>query len=94
MPSYLEDINRYRIQRYSGSWSNWIVPGVDDIDAKDNCGNSYDRSIEGREDTIPSGCARRMRSYFYDHTHEIEVCEGEDDLAVMDLAVSQSFYSD
>ena len=52
------EILQYRIQWFGGSWSNWYVPGVNDVDTKLNL----------------DGTQRRMWSYFDDHTHEYIKC--------------------
>lgn len=49
----------YKLQWFSGSWSGWYVPGVNDMDNKFNVG---------------PGTLRRMWSYFYDHTHSYVIC--------------------
>lgn len=49
----------YKIQWFSGGWSSWFVPGVNDIDVKFNIGPNT---------------LRRMWSYFYDHTHSYVIC--------------------
>ena len=51
------EILRYRIQWFSGGWSDWYTKGEDDLDWKTN----YD------------GTKRRVWSYFTDHTHEVEL---------------------
>ncbi|KAL3853328.1 hypothetical protein ACJMK2_016876 [Sinanodonta woodiana] len=58
----------YKIQWYSGSWSDWYVPGINDIDSKYNpsgrtCSISYNVNS-----------MRRMWSYFYDHFHKYIIC--------------------
>ncbi|MFH1311055.1 MAG: hypothetical protein ABIH65_01480 [Nanoarchaeota archaeon] len=55
------EIIRYRIQWFSGGWSEWYTPGVDDIDWKLN----------------DDGTKRRVWGYFGDHTHEIETCNSK-----------------
>ncbi|MFH1770703.1 MAG: hypothetical protein ABH828_04040 [archaeon] len=52
------EIKRYKIQWYSGAWSDWYTTGVDDVDWKTN----YD------------GTQRRVWSYFGDHNHMYEEC--------------------
>jgi hypothetical protein len=52
------EILQYRIKWFDGSWSPWYVPGVNDRDWEDN----------------PDGTARRIWSYFDDHTHEYILC--------------------
>jgi len=49
------EILSYRIQWFSGSWSPWYVPGVDDVDWKTNA----------------DGSSRRIWSYFADHVHQV-----------------------
>ena len=62
------DIVAYQIQWFSGSWTNWFVSGVNDIDIKFNpsgrtCAVSY-----------KANTMRRLWSYFYDHTHKYIIC--------------------
>ncbi|MCX6751592.1 MAG: peptidoglycan-binding protein [Candidatus Nomurabacteria bacterium] len=52
------EIIKYRIQWSNGGWSDWYVPGVNDQDSKNNL----------------DGTARRIWSYFDDHTHEYIKC--------------------
>lgn len=54
------EIMRYRIQWSDGAWSGWYTPGVDDVDWKVNT----------------NGTQRRAWSYFDDHKHEVELCQG------------------
>jgi hypothetical protein len=53
------DIIAYKLQWFSGGWSDWFVPGVNDMDPKVNNGNGQ----------------RRMWSYFEDHTHSYIICK-------------------
>ncbi|CAF0988573.1 unnamed protein product [Rotaria sordida] len=53
------DIIAYKIQGYTGVWSGWYVPGVNDMDTKVNGGNGL----------------RRLWSYFYDHNHSYIICK-------------------
>lgn len=53
------DIVAYKLQWFSGGWSAWYVPGVNDMDQKVNSRNGL----------------RRMWSYFYDHTHTYIICK-------------------
>jgi len=48
----------YRIQSFSGSFSPYYVPGINDIDTKKNSDQTM----------------RRMWAYFYDHSYEYLVC--------------------
>ncbi len=50
------EIRRYRIKWFSGNWSPWFTPGVDDVDSKTN------------ED----GTQRRIWSYFHDHEFQVD----------------------
>ncbi|MBM3228999.1 PKD domain-containing protein, partial [Candidatus Parvarchaeota archaeon] len=52
------EILKYRIQWFSGGWSDWYTPGQNDIDWKVN----------------NDGSQRRVWGYFADHTHEIVKC--------------------
>ncbi|XP_041346991.1 uncharacterized protein LOC121366720 [Gigantopelta aegis] len=58
----------YKIRWFSGSWSGWYVPGVNDIDGKFN--------PSSRSCSLPylRNSMRRMWSYFYDHTHKYIIC--------------------
>lgn len=63
-------IAAYKIQWFSGHWSGWYVPGVNDLDHKFNivpirCGN-YPRK---------GNTLRRMWSYFFDHNHRYILCK-------------------
>ena len=52
----------YKIQWFSGGWSKWYVPGVNDIDHKVNLNNG--------------ACGmRRFWSYFFDHNHQYIICK-------------------
>jgi hypothetical protein len=53
------NITAYRIRWSNGQWSNWYVPGVNDIDHKYN---PHNRTM------------RRMWSYFTDHEHQALAC--------------------
>ncbi len=54
------EILKYRIQWFNGAWSQWYVPGQNDVDWKTNL----------------NGTQRRVWSYFDDHNHEYEKCLG------------------
>eukprot|EP00731_Ephydatia_muelleri_P025230 Em0017g313a len=59
----------YKIQWFNGAWSDWFVPGYNDIDYKFNpaamsCSVPYE-----------ANSMRRMWSYFYDHTHLYILCQ-------------------
>lgn len=58
----------YQIQWSNGGWTDWYVPGFNDIDSKYNPG--------GRQCSVPyeDNSLRRMWSYFYDHTHKYILC--------------------
>ena len=51
----------YKIQWFNGSWSEWFVPGITDLDWK--------YSVVGGNKQV-----RRMWSYFNDHTHTYIIC--------------------
>jgi hypothetical protein len=53
------DVSAYRIRWSNGAWSEWYVPGVNDIDHKYNPGPNT---------------MRRMWSYFTDHEHQALAC--------------------
>ncbi len=69
------EILRYRIQWFSGGWSDWYTPGIDDVDWKTN----------------NDGSLRRVWAYFGDHNHEYEKCmtidTGKPDLIVSDISL-------
>jgi hypothetical protein len=54
------DVVAYKIRWSSGSWTNWYVTGVNDIDIKYNPSNNT---------------MRRMWSYFTDHQHMYIICK-------------------
>jgi hypothetical protein len=58
------EIKNYRIQWFSGAWSGWFTPGVNDLDWKTN----------------PDGSYRLAWAYFGDHTHEYQKCLGPKDV--------------
>ncbi len=65
IPTSLSHIKQYRIQWFNGTRSQWYTPGNNDIDRKTNCEwNS----------TQTNNCARRVWSYFDDHTYEVKTC--------------------
>ena len=51
----------YKIRWFSGSWSEWFVPGITDLDWK--------YSIVGGKKQV-----RRLWSYFNDHVHTYIIC--------------------
>lgn len=53
-------IAAFQLQWFSGAWSGWYVPGINDIDIKFNTGPKT---------------ARRMWSYFYDHNFRYIICK-------------------
>ncbi len=68
------DILKYRIRWWKGTWSEWFIPGVNDIDWKDNCGDRYYLGGRRWDPTRPAECSRRVWSYFTDHQHEYYIC--------------------
>lgn len=55
------DVIAYKIQWFNGSWSDWFVTGVNDIDVKFN--------------PAPANEMRRQWSYFTDHKHTYIICK-------------------
>ncbi|KAL5479809.1 hypothetical protein EMCRGX_G023389 [Ephydatia muelleri] len=63
------NIVAYKIQWSNGAWTDWFVPGYNDVDYKFNpaamsCSVPYE-----------ANSMRRMWSYFYDHTHLYILCQ-------------------
>lgn len=52
-------IAAFRLQWFSGAWSGWFVPGINDIDIKFN---------------TAAKTMRRWWAYFYDHKFEYILC--------------------
>ena len=65
-------IAAYKIQWEHGSWSEWYVPGVNDIDIKFNTQSSYCQDYEVRPNSM-----RRWWAYFNEYTHIIILCENQ-----------------
>ena len=63
------EIVAYKIKWFSGRWSGWYVPGVNDADSKFNV-----RSKSCRNYPVHTKTLRRMWSYFYDHSHSYIIC--------------------
>ena len=61
-------IAAYKIQWSTGTWTDWIVPGYNDIDYKFNL-NGMTCSVPYEANTM-----RHLWSYFYDHTHLYILC--------------------
>ena len=59
----------YKIRWFSGTWSNWFVPGHNDIDWKFN---PSARSCKIRQ---YARSLRRRWANFYDHTHKYIICK-------------------
>ena len=55
---------------FSGSWSNWIVPGQNDIDKRVNVISDGKCAIPVIKNSI-----RRRWSYFSDHVHKYIICK-------------------
>ncbi len=55
------DIMKYRIKWLSGIWSDWFVPGLDDVDWRTNA----------------DGTLRRVWAYFGSLTHEYQSCQAK-----------------
>lgn len=62
-------IAAYKILWFSGAWSGWFVPGVNDLDGKFNINPVTCGGFPQKGNTM-----RRMWSYFYDHTHKYILC--------------------
>jgi hypothetical protein len=62
-------IAAYKIRWFSGRWSNWFVPGVNDLGPKFNI-NPKTCSLSYRAKSM-----RRRWSNFYDHTHKFIICK-------------------
>lgn len=66
------DIRMYRIRWFRAGWSQWYVPGLNDMDWK----------VDPAD-----GSLRRLWTYFYDHDYEYLICdqpESNDDRALID----------
>ncbi|KAL3853347.1 hypothetical protein ACJMK2_016912 [Sinanodonta woodiana] len=61
----------YKIEWTSGRWSDWYVPGLNDIDSKYNPFNLFPSC---RVRIVENGM-RRIWSYFYDHNHMFIICK-------------------
>lgn len=59
----------YKIQWFSGDWSWWFVPGVNDLDEVFN--------VRGQSCAVPyrANTIRRRWSMFTDHTHRFIICK-------------------
>ena len=59
----------YKIRWFSGAWSDWFVPGQNDIDQKFNPST--------RKCAVPylAKSIRRRWANFYDHTHKYIICK-------------------
>lgn len=62
-------IAAYQIQWFNKKWSEWFVPGVNDLDGKFNINPVTCGEFPQKGNTM-----RRMWSYFYDHTHKYILC--------------------
>lgn len=59
----------YKIQWFNGAWSDWFVPGQNDVDWK------FNRSARKCSVPVYANSLRRVWSYFYDHTHKYIICK-------------------
>jgi hypothetical protein len=64
------NIIAYKLRWSDGSWSAWIVPGVNDIDTKFNVSSEVRNGVP-----IQANSMRRLWSYFYDHTYSYIICK-------------------
>lgn len=67
---YYNNIQSYKIQWSDKTWSKEYIVGTGDVDRKDNCWGLFEW-----KDDKPAQCARRVWSYFEDHTFEITQCK-------------------
>ncbi|KAK3579775.1 hypothetical protein CHS0354_018211 [Potamilus streckersoni] len=61
----------YRIEWGGGGWSDWYVPGINDLDGKYN---PYDQFPSCHVQFKKMGM-RRTWTYFYDHNHMYIICK-------------------
>ncbi|WAR17215.1 hypothetical protein MAR_031809 [Mya arenaria] len=59
----------YKIRWFSGRWSGWYVPGLNDIDEK------FNPSSKPCPMAYKANSMRRRWANFYDHTHEFIICK-------------------
>nr|XP_047127226.1 uncharacterized protein LOC124808245 [Hydra vulgaris] len=59
----------FKLQWFSGAWSDWFVKGVNDIDVKVNI-----NPIPACSTPVLKNTMRRWWSYFYDHNHKYIKC--------------------
>jgi hypothetical protein len=62
-------IAAYKIQWFSGAWSGWFVPGVNDLSTKFNT-HPRTCSLSYRAKSM-----RRRWAMFYDRTHKFIICK-------------------
>lgn len=60
----------YKLQWFSGGWSDWFVPGMNDFDPKYNNGPDQSCSVP-----FPANGLRKAWAYFYDHKFKIIICK-------------------
>lgn len=58
----------YQIMWQNGTWTDWYVPGINDIDWL------FNENDEDCDIPIVANSMRRVWSYFYDHTHRYILC--------------------
>jgi hypothetical protein len=61
-------IAAYKLRWFSGSWSGWFVPGMNDRDSK------FNLYIKSCSMPYPKYGLRKAWAYFYDHYHLIVIC--------------------
>ncbi|KAH3826694.1 hypothetical protein DPMN_128604 [Dreissena polymorpha] len=59
----------YKIQWFSGGWSGWYAPGLNDLDTKCIVNSMAVTNC------VKANSLRRRWSYFYDHNHEFIICK-------------------
>ena len=67
---YYNTIQSYKILWSGATWSKEYTVGTGDMDRKDNCWGLFEW-----KDDKPAQCARRVWSYFEDHSFEITKCK-------------------
>jgi hypothetical protein len=66
--AYCGRIIAYKIQWSNLAWTDWIVPGMNDLDCK------YNTAAMPCSVPYLANSLRKMWAYFYDHTHTIIIC--------------------
>ena len=64
-------IYAYKLRWSGGSWTDWYIPGENDLDLKFN---KYPRTCYSPKYNYIPTSLRRMWAYFYDHQHKFIYC--------------------